>query len=52
MKYFVYLIVKKNQYILEVAHEGMVEVKRSKLNTLLQEYEVFRMKSRESILDL
>src|SRR3954468_7738423 len=33
-------------------HEGTVEVKRSRLNTLSQEYELFRMQPRESILDL
>lgn len=37
---------------LEVTHEGTVEVKRSKLNTLSQEYEMFRMQPGESILDL
>ncbi|XP_050878843.1 uncharacterized protein LOC127082659 [Lathyrus oleraceus] len=33
-------------------HEGMTEVKRSRLNTLSQEYELFRMQPGESILDL
>ena len=33
-------------------HEGTVEVKRSRLNTLSQEYELFRMQSGEIILDL
>ena len=33
-------------------HEGTAEVKRSRLNTLSQEYELFRMQPRESILDL
>ncbi|XP_073219589.1 uncharacterized protein [Cicer arietinum] len=37
---------------LEVTHEGTIEVKRSKLNTLSQEYELFRMQPEESILDL
>jgi hypothetical protein len=37
---------------LEVTHEGTVEVKRSKLNTLSQEYEMFRMQPGEKILDL
>ncbi|XP_058733367.1 uncharacterized protein LOC131604975 [Vicia villosa] len=32
--------------------EGTVEVKRSRLNTLSQEYELFRMQPRESILEL
>lgn len=33
-------------------HEGTTEVKRSRLNTLSQEYELFRMQPGESILDL
>src|SRR3954471_14551680 len=33
-------------------HEGTAEVKRSRLNTLSQEYELFRMKPGETILDL
>ena len=33
-------------------HEGTVEVKRSRLNTLSQEYELFRMQPGETILDL
>src|SRR4051812_44873497 len=33
-------------------HEGTTEVKRSRLNTLSQEYELFRMKPEETILDL
>lgn len=37
---------------LEVTHKGTVEVKRSKLNTLSQEYKMFRMHPRESILNL
>ncbi|XP_073219649.1 uncharacterized protein [Cicer arietinum] len=37
---------------LEVTHEGTIEVKRSKLKTLSQEYELFRMQPGESILDL
>ncbi|XP_045798087.1 uncharacterized protein LOC123892341 [Trifolium pratense] len=37
---------------LEVTHEGTTEVKRSKLNTLSQEYEMFRMQPGETILDL
>lgn len=37
---------------LEVTHEGIIEVKRSKINTLLQEYEIFRIQSSESVLDL
>ncbi|KAF1862227.1 hypothetical protein Lal_00026751 [Lupinus albus] len=37
---------------LETTHEGTEEVKRSRLNTLSQEYEMFRMKPGEKILDL
>lgn len=36
---------------LEVTHEGMIEVSRSKLNTLSQKYEMFRVQIRESIID-
>lgn len=35
---------------LEVTHEGSEEVNRSKLNTLSQEYEIFRMQPEEKIL--
>jgi len=38
--------------VLEVTHEGTNEVKRVRKNTLIQEYEMFRMKSRESICDV
>ena len=38
--------------ILEVTHEGTKEVKRSKLNTLSQEYEMFRMLPEEIIIEL
>ncbi|KAK2351768.1 hypothetical protein QL285_096970 [Trifolium repens] len=43
---------KEIWYTLEVTHEGTVEVKRSKLNILSQEYEMFRMQPKEKILDL
>ena len=33
-------------------HEGIVDVKRSRLNTLSQEYELFGIQPRESILTL
>lgn len=33
-------------------HEGTAEVKRSRLNTLSQEYELFRIQPKESILSL
>jgi len=35
-----------------VTHEGTEEVKRSRLNTLSQNYEMFRTKPDESILEL
>ncbi|KAF1858778.1 hypothetical protein Lal_00044283 [Lupinus albus] len=37
---------------LETTHEGTDEVKRSRLNTLSQEYELFRMLPSEKIQDL
>lgn len=37
---------------LETTHEGTEEVKRSRLNTLSQEYEMFRMQPGENILDM
>ena len=38
--------------VLEVTHEGTDEVKRARKNTLIQEYEMFRMKIGESICDV
>ncbi|XP_027903654.1 uncharacterized protein LOC114163549 [Vigna unguiculata] len=38
--------------VLEVTHEGTDEVKRARKNTLIQEYEMFRMKTGESICDV
>lgn len=35
-----------------ISHERTNEVKRSKLNTLSQEYEMFRLEHRENIVDL
>jgi len=43
---------KKLWDVLEVTHESTNEVKRARKNTLIQEYEMFRMKSRESISDV
>ena len=37
---------------LEVAHEGTTEVKHSRINTLNQEFELFRMKQGETISDM
>ena len=38
--------------VLEVTHEGTNEVKMSRKNTLIQEYEMFKMKSGESTCDV
>ncbi|XP_068476793.1 uncharacterized protein [Phaseolus vulgaris] len=38
--------------VLEVTHEGTDDVKRSRKNSLIQEYELFRMQSEESIADV
>ena len=38
--------------VLEVTHEGTDEVKRARKNTLIQEYEMFRMKAGENICDV
>ena len=35
--------------VLEVTHEGTNDVKRSRKHSLIQQYELFRMKSEESI---
>ncbi|WP_423242516.1 hypothetical protein, partial [Vibrio vulnificus] len=35
--------------ILEVTHEGMTQVKETKINILLYDYEIFTMKENESI---
>jgi hypothetical protein len=37
---------------LQVTHEGTPEVKRARMNTLTRDYELFRMKSDESIKDM
>ena len=37
---------------LQVTHEGTTDVKRSRINTLTHEYELFRMKTNESIQDM
>ena len=34
---------------LQVTHEGTIDVKRSKINTLTHEYELFRMNPNENI---
>lgn len=55
MNSFVYPNVKQQKRFwntLEVTNESTIEVKTSKLNTLSQEYEMFRMQPRESIIDL
>ncbi|WVZ25981.1 hypothetical protein V8G54_004525 [Vigna mungo] len=38
--------------VLEVTHEGTDEVKRARKNSLIQEYELFRMKAGENIYDV
>jgi len=38
--------------VLEVTHEGIEDVKRSRKHSLIQEYELFRMKPEESIADV
>jgi len=38
--------------VLEVTHEGTNEVKTARKNTLIKGYEMFRMKSGESICDV
>ena len=37
---------------LKLTHEGTTEVKRARMNTLTHEFELFRMKSGESIQDM
>ena len=37
---------------LQVTHEGTTDVKRSRINTLTHEYELFRMNSNDSIQDM
>ena len=38
--------------VLEVTHEGTDDVKRARKPSLIQEYELFRMQSEESIADV
>ena len=37
---------------LQVTHEGTTDVKRSRINTLTHEYELFRMNQNETIQDM
>jgi len=37
---------------LQVTHEGTINVKRSRINTLTHEYELFRIKQNETIQDM
>jgi len=37
---------------LQVTHEGTTDVKRSRINTLIHEYEFFRMNQNETIQDM
>ena len=38
--------------MLEVTHEGIVDVRRARKNTLVSEYKAFRMKNSETISKL
>ncbi|KAL2340391.1 hypothetical protein Fmac_008331 [Flemingia macrophylla] len=38
--------------LIKVTHEGTPEVRRARKNTLIQEYETFRMTQRETIMDM
>ena len=38
--------------VLEVTHEGTYEVKKARKNTLIKEYEMFRMKAEETIYNM
>jgi len=38
--------------ILEVTHEGTIDVKRARKHALIQEYELFRMQQGETIADV
>jgi len=44
--------VKEMWEVLEVTHEGTNDVKRVRKHALIQEYELFKMKQRESIVDV
>ena len=37
---------------LEVTHEGTIQVKETKINMLVHKYELFRMESNETIIDM
>jgi len=37
-------------HVLEVTHDGTNEVKRARKNTLIQEYEMFRMCKKGSLI--
>lgn len=45
-------IEKEIWYTLVFTHEGTTEVKRSRLNILCQEYELFRIQPEELIMDM
>jgi len=44
--------VKEMWDTLQVTHEGTTDVKRSRINTLTHEYEIFRMNQNETIQDM
>lgn len=45
-------LTKKMWDMLEVTHEGTLEVKRSKKHALIQEHELFRLQQRETVIDV
>ena len=45
-------IAKEMWKVLEVTHEGTNDVKRARKHALIQEYELFKMKQGESIVDV
>ena len=45
-------LVKKIWRLLEITHEGTNEVKESKINLLVHNYELFSMKENETIVEI
>jgi len=43
---------KEMRDLIQVTHEGTPKVNRAQNNSLIQEYETFRMKQRENIRDM
>jgi len=46
------VLAKEMWDILEVTHEGTNNVKRSRKHAIIQEYEMFRMQKRETVIDV